>query len=143
MNGPSVTLTFPPSTRTRFPFELGCSPSVASSTPALVISSMNVPIFSISSLVGGVPASESLSALSSPMKRMVGLLLLSGPRTRRVELLLPGCPGEVGDLSPRRPVQLRHLVRQDRKGLAQGSLWMLGGTDVADQRFEHSLEIAH
>src|SRR5262245_4764584 len=71
VKGPSVTVTFPPSSRTRLPFELGCSPSVASNTPAFVISSMNVPIRSMRSLLGGAPASESASALSSPMNRIV------------------------------------------------------------------------
>src|SRR5262249_10553226 len=71
VKGPSVTVTFPPESRTRAPFELGWRPSVASSTPAFVISSRNFPIFSMSSLLAGPPASERLSALSSPMNRVV------------------------------------------------------------------------
>ena len=43
-NGPSMTVRLSPSNLTRAPFELGCSPSPASITPALTSSSLNLPI---------------------------------------------------------------------------------------------------
>src|SRR5262249_16812170 len=66
VKGPSITVNWPGASRTRLPFELGCSPSVASITPAFVISSMNSPILSMSLRLGGAPASELSSALSMP-----------------------------------------------------------------------------
>ena len=43
-NGPSITVRFVPENLTRAPFELGCSPSPASITPAFTSSSLNFPI---------------------------------------------------------------------------------------------------
>src|SRR6266568_7654936 len=40
-NGPSITVRLLPENRTRAPFELACSPSAASSTPAFASSSLN------------------------------------------------------------------------------------------------------
>src|SRR5439155_7874739 len=71
VKGPSVTMRFAPENLTRAPFELGWSPSPASSTPAFASSSLNFPI-SVSSFVSGrTPASEFLSALTSTMNRIV------------------------------------------------------------------------
>ena len=78
LNGPSITVFFPLENRTRAPFELGCSPSPASITPAFTSSSLNlfisVRIFSL----GSTPASVSLSALTSTMNRIACLLLSTG-----------------------------------------------------------------
>src|SRR5215831_19767250 len=71
VKGPSITVNLPSARRTRFPLALGCSPSVESITPALVISSTNAPMRSISCRFGGVPASELASALSMPSIFMV------------------------------------------------------------------------
>jgi predicted dithiol-disulfide oxidoreductase (DUF899 family) len=57
-NGPSITVRFLPSNLTRAPLELGCSPSPASITPALVSSSLYFPIAVRSSSLGRTPASE-------------------------------------------------------------------------------------
>src|SRR5207237_46041 len=77
-NGPSTTVRFAPENLTRAPFELGCSPSPASSTPALAISSLKAPISARSSLLGRTPASEFLSALTISMNRMSYLPLSVG-----------------------------------------------------------------
>src|SRR5260370_20250227 len=69
-NGPSITVRFSPANLTRAPFELACSPSAASSTPALIRSSLNFPISaSLSSLVRA-PASEDLVALTITINRI-------------------------------------------------------------------------
>src|ERR1700756_1871275 len=60
-NGPSITVRFLPSNLTRAPLELGCSPSPASITPALVSSSLYFPIAVRSSSLGRTPASEHAS----------------------------------------------------------------------------------
>src|SRR5712691_12650468 len=54
----------------RAPLEVGWRPSPASMTPALAISSLNLPISAKSSLGGSTPASEFLSALTSSMNRI-------------------------------------------------------------------------
>src|SRR4051794_21990490 len=59
----------------RAPFELGCSPSPASMTPAFTISSLNFIIADMSFSSGITPASELLSAGTRTMNRIVVLLL--------------------------------------------------------------------
>src|SRR6516225_5939266 len=54
--GPSVTANFPSDNRTRAPKELGRQPSVESSQPAVIASSINLPILSISCWLGGAPS---------------------------------------------------------------------------------------
>src|SRR4030095_6929491 len=76
-NGPSITVRLSPENLTRAPFELGCSPSPASITPALISSSLNLPISVSSSALGRTPASEFLSALTSTMNRIVVSPLVS------------------------------------------------------------------
>src|SRR5262249_43352196 len=56
---------------TRLPFELGCSPSAASMTPAFTSSSLNFPISVRIFSSGSTPASESLSALTITITRIV------------------------------------------------------------------------
>src|SRR5437868_1325614 len=73
VKGPSVTVNFPPEYRTRAPFELGMHPSVASSTPALVISSMSFPMLAIVSWLGGVPSGA--AGRYSPKNFMLVLLV--------------------------------------------------------------------
>src|SRR5439155_17562275 len=58
--GPSITVRFFPSNRTRAPFELAWSPSPANITPAFTSSSLNFPISARISLLGKTPASDSL-----------------------------------------------------------------------------------
>ena len=74
VNGPSITVRCCPENLTRLPFELGCSPSPASITPAFTNSSLNFPmaakVFLVSS-VARTPASEFWSALTITMNRMV------------------------------------------------------------------------
>src|SRR5947208_232281 len=60
--GPSVTMRFSPENLTRAPFELGWSPSPASSTPALASSSLYFPMAASNFSSGRIPASESLVA---------------------------------------------------------------------------------
>src|SRR4029077_7775227 len=74
-NGPSVTIRFSPANLTRAPFELACSPSAASSKPALVRSSLNFPIAARSCSLGRPPASEDLVALTITMNRIFCLLV--------------------------------------------------------------------
>src|SRR5258706_9968143 len=69
--GPSMTVRLAPENRTRAPFELGCSPSPASITPAFTSSSLNFPIAARSFSSGITPASESLLALTMIMNRIV------------------------------------------------------------------------
>src|SRR6185369_2718365 len=71
VNGPSMMVCFPPENRTRLPFEVGCSPSPASITPAFTSSSLNFPIAVRSSRLGITPASLFLSALTITMNRIV------------------------------------------------------------------------
>src|SRR5437870_6061837 len=62
--GPSITVRLLPENLTRAPFELGWSPSPASSTPAFTSSSLNFPISVRSCSLGITPASESLLAFT-------------------------------------------------------------------------------
>src|SRR4051794_18999885 len=85
VKGPSVTVTLPPADLMRKPFELGSRPPVASTTPAFVISSIIWPILAMRPGLGGMPASEFLSALTIIMNRIVIPLLLLrqlGPELR-------------------------------------------------------------
>ena len=56
VNGPSITLNFPPRGEFARPNALGKQPSVASSLPDFMHSSISFPISSISCWVGGVPS---------------------------------------------------------------------------------------
>src|SRR5437870_5497827 len=73
--GPDVSVGLPPENAMRAPFELAWSPSPASNTPAFTMSSLNLPIAAISSLLGRTPASEFLLALTCIMNRIVISLL--------------------------------------------------------------------
>src|SRR5262249_19182198 len=70
--GPSMTVVFPPENLMRAPLEVGCSPSPASMTPALTISSLNFPMSARIFWSGMIPASDSLFAGTMAMKRIVG-----------------------------------------------------------------------
>src|SRR5262249_52838843 len=70
VNGPSVTVRWPPLNFTRAPLELGCSPSPASITPAFTSCSLYLPIFSRISALGSAPVSGSALALTITMNRM-------------------------------------------------------------------------
>jgi hypothetical protein len=83
-NGPSTTVRRSPSKRTRAPFELACSPSPASITPASTSSWLYLPIACNISALGSTPFSESRFAFTITMKRIVDLL----PRCRP---LAAGC----------------------------------------------------
>src|SRR6266436_10450205 len=74
-NGPWLTLGSLPEYLIRAPFEVGCRPSPASMTPALTISSLNLPIAVSSSVLGITPASLFLSAFTITMNRIVTLRL--------------------------------------------------------------------
>ena len=76
--GPSITVRLSPENLTRAPFELGWSPSPASSTPAFASSSLNFPISVRSFSSGRRPASEFLVALTKIMNRIELLLLVYG-----------------------------------------------------------------
>src|ERR1700687_5287770 len=79
--GPSITVRCCPENRTLLPFELGCSPSPASITPALTNSSLNFPMaanVSLVFLVGRSPASEFLSALTITMHLIVYIPFVLG-----------------------------------------------------------------
>src|SRR5690349_5251578 len=68
----------------RAPLAVGCRPSPASITPALHISSLNLPISVSSSMLGITPASESLLAFTITMNRIAVLRLdLYGPGQQR------------------------------------------------------------
>ena len=71
MKGPSVTVSLPPAARTRAPCELGSSPPVSSSTPALVISSACLPMAAMSLASGGAPVSKLPLALTIIMYLIV------------------------------------------------------------------------
>src|SRR6266851_2584208 len=71
VKGPSMTVGFSPEKRTRLPLELACSPSPASMTPAFTSSSLYLPIFVRISVLGRMPASESLLALTITMTLIV------------------------------------------------------------------------
>ena len=69
--GPSITERLFPENFTRAPFEVGWSPSAASSTPAFASSSLYFPIAVRSFSSGMTPASEFLVALTIIMNRIV------------------------------------------------------------------------
>src|SRR6185369_12698484 len=82
--GPSITVRFcGPSNRTRAPLELAWSPSPASMTPALISSSLYLPMAVSIFSSGSAPPSESLLALTITMNRMSLSPLLSGAASRR------------------------------------------------------------
>src|SRR5207253_7516226 len=56
VNGPSVTVALPPANLTRAPVAGGCSPSSASTTPALVSDSLYLVILATRSAGGAKPA---------------------------------------------------------------------------------------
>src|SRR5919108_4600662 len=58
----------------RLPLDVGCRPSPANITPAFTSSSLNFPISASSLVVGSLPASESLVALTITMNRIVASL---------------------------------------------------------------------
>src|SRR5215207_1620146 len=72
-NGPRLTLPCPLPYLIRAPFAVGCRPSPASITPALTISSLNLPIAVSSSVLGITPASVSLLAFTITMNRIAVL----------------------------------------------------------------------
>jgi hypothetical protein len=78
VNGPSITLGFPPEKRTRAPFEVGLSPAMSRSTPAFINSSLYLPIAESSSSLGMTPASVSLLALTIIMNRIGASPLFGG-----------------------------------------------------------------
>jgi hypothetical protein len=80
-NGPSVTMRLSPANLTRKPFELGCNPSPASITPALMSCSLYLPISVKSSSEGMTPASDSFVALTITMN----LICVSSFRRRAAE----------------------------------------------------------
>ena len=69
-NGPSMTVLCVPENFTRFPFEVGCSPSPARNTPAFESCSLYLPISVRSFRSGMTPASDSLLALTMTMNLM-------------------------------------------------------------------------
>src|SRR6267143_466971 len=79
--GPSTTVCLPLPNLTRAPFELGCSPSPASITPAFTSSSLNFPISASIFSLGSSPASDSLFAFTITMNRMSSPLV--GSRASR------------------------------------------------------------
>src|SRR6185295_9433024 len=79
MNGPSVTVSFPPASRTRAPAALWSNPPISTIVPFLKASSPSFPIASISAWGGGPWFS---TVLTRVMKRIVDLLLVL-PRGRR------------------------------------------------------------
>src|SRR5689334_13968033 len=71
VNGPSTTVRDLPENLTRAPLELGWRPSRASRTPALMSSSLYLPISAISCGSGRAPSfSDSAVALTMTMNRM-------------------------------------------------------------------------
>src|SRR6185312_2042999 len=71
LNGPRLTRPSPPEYLMRAPFAVGCSPSPACITPALHISSLNLPMAVNNSVLGITPASVSLLPFTITMNRMV------------------------------------------------------------------------
>src|ERR1700730_17158536 len=69
--GPSITVRCCPENLTRLPFLLACKPFASSNTPALTNSSLNFPMEVRSSVLGMIPASESLFALTNTITRIV------------------------------------------------------------------------
>src|SRR5712691_13202292 len=89
VKGPSITVRFVPENLTRAPFELGWSPSAASSTPAFASSSLYFIMSPRIFLSGRMPASESLFALTITMNRIVISPLLTR-RTKGCKIDTPG-----------------------------------------------------
>src|SRR5258708_1042368 len=75
-NGPSVTVRFEPENRTRAPRELGVSPPPTTMIPALINSSLNLPMAENISGGGISPASDAFDALTITMTFMTELLNL-------------------------------------------------------------------
>src|SRR5262249_4804960 len=73
-NGPSTTVGFDRPNFTRAPCELGLRPAPSRSTPALISSSLYLPIADSISTLGIAPDSDVLVALTRTMKRIVCLL---------------------------------------------------------------------
>src|SRR5215813_12509653 len=75
--GPSTTVRLPPVYLIRQPAELGCRPVPSSSTPALASCSWYFAISAMRLSSGITPASDSLVAFTTIMKRIVYLLSFS------------------------------------------------------------------
>jgi hypothetical protein len=73
-NGPSETVRDVPENFTRFPLELGCSPSPACITPAATNVSLYAVMSDSNCSLGITPASELLSAFTITMNFIVHLL---------------------------------------------------------------------
>src|SRR5580658_4245259 len=75
VKGPSMTVRDLPENLTRAPLELGWRPSMASTTPALMSSLLNLPISAMSSGSGRAPSfSDSGVALTMTMNRIFFVL---------------------------------------------------------------------
>src|ERR1700712_1396221 len=94
-NGPWLTLGVLPAYLMRAPFEVGCRPSPASMTPALTISSLNLPIAVSSSVLGITPASLSLLAFTITMNRIVTLRFEFRSGSRVAEPLVNRTSGDL------------------------------------------------
>src|SRR5687767_12633182 len=86
-NGPSITVRLLPENLTRAPFELGWRPSPASITPAFASSSLYLPMSARIFRSGRTPASESLSAFTITMNRIVVFLNRYGFKPLQLLLL--------------------------------------------------------
>src|SRR2546423_13731416 len=96
-----MTVRFVPEKRMRAPFEVGCSPSPASSTPAFLSSSLYRPIAARISGSGRAPDSDIAFPLTIAMNRIVVSPCGSGYGTRRPPRLDRGDPGSTGTTSDR------------------------------------------
>src|SRR5262245_38908630 len=132
-NGPSSTVRLLPEKRTRAPFELGCSPSAASSTPAFISSSLYLPMSVRSFSLGITPASVLLLALTITMKRMALsplVLRFGGPGLRRFSAVpVPGSTVTTNGVTRDRQPRESFLGRpepawngRDRRALGELSL---------------------
>src|SRR5277367_5456497 len=120
VNGPSITVTRPPESRTLAPAAVGSSPPLPSSVPALIASSVSLPIASINSF-GGMPCASLCFTIimyrivKSPyVLRVVNRFLPGHPYQRtRLRLLLesfrPQHLPDFGFTLPSRPVFLVQL----------------------------------
>src|ERR1700709_1981957 len=104
--GPLLTLGALPLYLIRAPFEVGVRPSPATMTPALTISSLNLPIAVSSSVLGITPASLSLFALTITMNRIVTLHFVISPVRRRVARTIARQQDEPGFAAPTCPAKL-------------------------------------
>src|SRR5258708_8238689 len=95
-----------PENRTRLPFELACSPSPASITPAFTSSSLYLPILARISVLGRMPASETLLALTITITRiaLTPCSLDYGLDSRRFFRLIPA------------PTVTSNRMRRNRQG---------------------------